>query len=127
MAGMRRSEVSALRWADVIDSTDGDGILVTVRRSKTNQEGRGERGAVREGRRRARPPDAARRYESRAGRPRGAVVGADGVESRVTAHSGRVLRACRAAELLSAQAVTGGVTAAGGHAEPGAEAPRAVA
>ena len=37
--GMRRSEVSALRWADVVDSTDGDGILVTVRRSKTNQEG----------------------------------------------------------------------------------------
>ena len=39
MAGMRRSEVSALRWADVVDSTDGDGMLVTVRRSKTNQEG----------------------------------------------------------------------------------------
>ena len=39
MAGMRRSEVSALRWADTADSTDGDGLLVTVRRSKTNQEG----------------------------------------------------------------------------------------
>ena len=39
MAGMRRSEVSALRWADVVDSTDGDGMLVTVRRSKTNPEG----------------------------------------------------------------------------------------
>ena len=39
MAGMRRSEVSALRWADVVESTDGDGMLVTVRRSKTNQEG----------------------------------------------------------------------------------------
>ena len=38
MAGMRRSEVSALRWADVVDSTDGDGILVAVRRSKINQE-----------------------------------------------------------------------------------------
>ena len=36
MAGMRRSEVSALRWTDV---ADGDGVLVTVRRSKTNQEG----------------------------------------------------------------------------------------
>ena len=33
MTGMRRREVSALRWADV------DGVLVTVRRSKTNQEG----------------------------------------------------------------------------------------
>ena len=42
MAGMRRSEVSALRWADVTNSTDGDGMLVTVRRSKTNQEGRGK-------------------------------------------------------------------------------------
>ena len=40
MAGMRRSEVSALRWADGADAADGDGILVTVRRrSKTNQEG----------------------------------------------------------------------------------------
>ena len=39
MAGMRRSEVSALRWAAVADSTDGDGMLVSVRRSKTNQDG----------------------------------------------------------------------------------------
>ena len=37
MGGLRRSEVFALRWADVEDA--GDGILVTVRRSKTNQEG----------------------------------------------------------------------------------------
>ena len=39
MAGMRRSEVSVRRWADVADAADGDGILVTVRRGKTNQEG----------------------------------------------------------------------------------------
>ena len=39
MAAIRRSEVSALRWVDVPDSTDGDGTLVTGRRSKTNQEG----------------------------------------------------------------------------------------
>ena len=39
MAGMRRSEVSVLRWADVVESTDGDGMLVTLRRNKTNQEG----------------------------------------------------------------------------------------
>ena len=31
MGGLRRSEVSALRWADVEDAGDGDGILVTVR------------------------------------------------------------------------------------------------
>ena len=39
MGGMRRSEVAALRWADVADTGDADGILVTIRRSKTNQEG----------------------------------------------------------------------------------------
>ena len=41
MGGLRRSEVSALRWADVEDAGggDADGILVTVRRSKTNQDG----------------------------------------------------------------------------------------
>ena len=37
MGGMRRSEVSALRSADVDDAADGDGVL--VRRGKTNQEG----------------------------------------------------------------------------------------
>ena len=35
----RRSEVSALRWADVEDVGDGDVLYVTVRRSKTNQVG----------------------------------------------------------------------------------------
>ena len=39
MAAMWRSEVSALRWSDVADFIDGDGMLVTVRRGKTNQEG----------------------------------------------------------------------------------------
>ena len=39
MAGMRRSEVSALRWADVAPAAAGDGVLVTVRRGKTNPEG----------------------------------------------------------------------------------------
>ena len=33
---MWRSEVSALRWAD---GADGDGVLVTIPRGKTNQEG----------------------------------------------------------------------------------------
>ena len=39
MAGMRRSEVSALRWADVGESAIDDRMLVTVRRGKTNPEG----------------------------------------------------------------------------------------
>ena len=59
MAGMRRSEVSALRWGDVAAAAAGDGVLVTVRRGKTNPEGRGAGRAVREGRRRRRRPDAA--------------------------------------------------------------------
>ena len=39
MGGLRRSEVGALEWRDVTDATDGGGVLVTVRTSKTNQEG----------------------------------------------------------------------------------------
>ena len=35
---LRRSEVAALRWADV-DLADGGDVVVTVRRSKTNQSG----------------------------------------------------------------------------------------
>ena len=31
--------MSTLRWADVAAAADGGGVLVTVRRSKTNQEG----------------------------------------------------------------------------------------
>ena len=37
--GLRRSEAAALTWADVQDATDGAGILVRVRRSKTDQDG----------------------------------------------------------------------------------------
>ena len=39
MGGLRRAEVSALEWRDVSDASDGDGVLLTVRTSKTNQEG----------------------------------------------------------------------------------------
>ena len=31
--------MSALRWSDVDDAADVDGVLVTVHRGKTNQEG----------------------------------------------------------------------------------------
>ena len=37
--GLRRSEAAALRWADVQDATDGRGVLVYIRRSKTDQDG----------------------------------------------------------------------------------------
>ena len=103
MGGLRRSEVAALRWADVTDARDGDGVLLTVRTSKTNQTGdaadvrylkNGAANAIRTVR--AARPDAA---------PTDRVVGlsplqiqrrftaaarAAGIEARVTAHSGRV-------------------------------------
>ena len=103
MGGLRRSEVSALEWRDVSDARDGDGVLLTVRTSKTNQEGdaadvrylkNGAAKAIRTVR--ADRPDAA---------PTDRVVGlsplqiqrrftaaarAGGIEARVTAHSGRV-------------------------------------
>ena len=103
MGGLRRSEVSALEWRDVADASDGDGVLLTVRTSKTNQEGdaadvrylkNGAAKAIRTVR--ADRPDAA---------PTDRVVGlsplqiqrrftaaarAAGIEARLTAHSGRV-------------------------------------
>ena len=103
MGGLRRSEVAAVRWADVTDARDGDGVLLTVRTSKTNQEGdaadvrylkNGPANAIRT--LRAADADAA---------PTDRVVGlsplqiqrrftaaarAAGIEARVTAHSGRV-------------------------------------
>ena len=103
MGGLRRSEVSALEWRDVADASDGDGVLITVRTSKTNQEGdtadvrylkNGAAKAIRTVRA-ARPDDA----------PTDRVVGlsplqvqrrftaaarAAGIEAHLTAHSGRV-------------------------------------
>ena len=103
MGGLRRSEVSALEWRDVSDASDSDGVLITVRTSKTNQEGdtadvrylkNGPAKAIRTVR--ADRPDAA---------PTDRVVGlgslqiqrrftaaarAAGIEARLTAHSGRV-------------------------------------
>ena len=97
----RCAEVSALEWRDVSDARDGDGVLITVRTSKTNQEGdtadvrylkNGAANAIRT----LRAADAA---------PTDRVIGlsplqiqrrftaaarAAGIEARVTAHSGRV-------------------------------------
>ena len=103
MGGLRRSEVAAVRWADVTDARDGDGVLLTVRTSKTNQEGDAadvrylKNGAAKAIRTlRAADADAA---------PTDRVIGlsplqiqrrftaaarAAGIEARVTAHSGRV-------------------------------------
>ena len=103
MGGLRRSEVSALEWRDVSDARDGDGVLLTVRTSKTNQEGDAadvrylKNGAAKAIRTlRAADADAA---------PTDRVIGlsplqiqrrftaaarAAGIAARVTAHSGRV-------------------------------------
>ena len=101
MAGMRRSEVSARRWADVADAADGDGVLVTVRRSKTNQEGEvrdvrfvkgGVARAIRTLRAAANPAPAVRVVPLSPKMVRlqfQAAARAGGVE-HVTAHSGRV-------------------------------------
>ena len=121
MAGMRRSEVSALHWADVADAADGDGVLVTVRRSKTNQEGEttdvrfvkgGVARAIRTLRAAASPGPADRVVplsSKMVGLRFQAAARAAGVE-RVTAHSGRV---GLASELTSRGASTTDVMLAG--------------
>ena len=121
MAGMRRSEVSALHWADVAAAADGDGVLVTVRRSKTNQEGEttdvrfvkgGVARAIRTLRAAATPGPADRVVPlspKMVGLRFQAAARAAGVE-RVTAHSGRV---GLASELTSRGASTTDVMLAG--------------
>ena len=121
MAGMRRSEVSALRWADVAEVAAGDGMLVTVRRGKTNPEGgttdvRFVKGGVARAIRTLRAA-ASSGPEDRVGPLSPKMVGlrfqpagrAAGVE-HVTAHSGRV---GLASELASRGASTTDVMLAG--------------
>ena len=122
MAGMRRSEVSALRWAAVADAADGDGILVTVRRSKTNQEGdvndvRFVKGGVARAIRALREttnPEPGDRVVPLSPQMIGlrftAAAAAAGVDRRVTAHSGRI---GLASELTSRGASTTDVMLAG--------------
>ena len=88
-------------WADVVDSTDGDGLLVTVRRSRTNQEGevndvRFVQDSVARALRTLRAatsPEPGDRVVPLSAQMIGlrftAAARAAGVESRVTAHSGR--------------------------------------
>ena len=120
MAGMRRSEVSALRWDAVADAADG--ILVTVRRSKTNQEGetrdvRFVKGGVARAIRALREttnPEPGDRVVPLSPQMIGlrftAAAAAAGVERRMTAHSGRV---GLASELTSRGASTTDVMLAG--------------
>ena len=122
MAGLRRSEVAALRWADMADSGDADGILVTVRRSTTNQDGETndvrylKNGVARVIRalRSAVSPEPADRVVLLSPQMIGlrftAAARAAGLERRVTAHSGRV---GLASELTSRGASTTDVMLAG--------------
>ena len=122
MGGMRRAEVAALRWADIEDAPDADGILVTVRRSKTNQTGdthdvrylkSGPARAVR-ALRAALSPEPADRVVPLSPQMVGlrftAAAVAAGLERRITAHSGRV---GLASELTARGASTADVMRAG--------------
>ena len=103
MGGLRRSEVSALEWRDVADASDGDGVLLTVRTSKTNQEG--DAADVRYLKNGAAKAIRTLRAAAAAAAPTDRVIGlsplqiqrrftaaarAAGIEARLTAHSGRV-------------------------------------
>ena len=101
--GLRRSEVAALRWSDVEAATDGNGLLVTVRTSKTNQDGgavdirylkNGAAAALRKLREHRSPDDSDLVFDGLSaqsiGNRFGAAAAAAGIEPRLTAHSGRV-------------------------------------
>ena len=107
---LRRSEAAALKWADIADATDGGGVRITVRTSKTNQAGErndvrylknGSAAAVRALRDRRtvqasgmRPADDAPVLDGLNGQSVGrrltAAAQAAGIVGRITGHSGRV-------------------------------------
>ena len=100
--GLRRSEAAALEWRDVVPSATEDAMLVTVRRSKTDQEGtatdvrylkKGPAAAVL-ALRPAEVDPTARVFGGLTPRSLGrrftAVAQAAGIAARLTAHSGRV-------------------------------------
>ena len=108
--GLRRSEAAALRWADVQDAADGRGIVVYVRRSKTDQDGtaadvrylkNGCAAALRQLRDRLTVQRSGLRPDGTAqvlggingqsiARRLTAAASAAGVDGRITGHSGRV-------------------------------------
>ena len=100
--GLRRADAAALEWRDVAPATTAGAILVTVRRSKTDQEGTaadvrylksGAAAAVL-ALRPADPAPTARVFGGRTpqqlGRRFTAAAAAAGLPGRLTAHSGRV-------------------------------------
>jgi site-specific recombinase XerC len=89
--GFRRSELVGLDWADI--ERVRQGIVITLRRSKTDQSGEGRKIAVPFGRTRWRPVTALKHWRDWAGIEDGAIF------RRVDRH-GRVL-----ADRLSGEAV----------------------
>ena len=120
--GLRRADAAALEWRDVAPATTAGAILVTVRRSKTDQEGTaadvrylksGAAVAVLA----LRPADAAPHARvfggltpQQLGRRFTAAAAAAGLPGRLTAHSGRV---GLASELTARGASTTAVMLAG--------------
>ena len=101
--GLRRSEAAALEWRDIAPAATEDAMLVTVRRSKTDQEGTaadvrylkdGAAVAVLALRPVEVAPPTARVFGSLTPRSLGrrftAAAKAAGIAARLTAHSGRV-------------------------------------
>ena len=108
--GLRRSEAAALRWGDVQDAADGRGIVVYVRRSKTDQDGtaadvrylkNGCAAALRQLRDRLTVQRSGLRPDGTAqvlggingqsiARRLTAAASAAGIKGRITGHSGRV-------------------------------------
>lgn len=126
-AGMRRSEVAALRWADVEETARPGRIRVRVRTSKTNQDGAradwrllvsGFAAALRDRRERVRPADGDRVVPlspAQVARRLAALGRVAGIEG-LSGHSGRV---GMAADLIRRGASTTSVQDAGGWRDPG--------
>ena len=104
-AGLRRCEAEALIWADVEDAADGEGLLINVRASKSNQEGatantRYVKGGFAAALRRLQVEGGPAQGQSnkpvfglagqQIGRRFTATAKAAGIPGRITAHSGRI-------------------------------------
>ena len=127
--GLRRSEAAALTWGDVQRATDGAGVLVTIRRSKTDQTG--DRADVRYIKGAAAGAVLALRGSGPVSDDDAPVLGgltaesvgrrlteagrAAGIPGRLTGHSGRV---GLATELTALGASTTDTMRAGGWASP---------
>ena len=104
-AGLRRCEAEALIWADVEDAADGEGLLINVRASKSNQAGatadtRYVKGGFAAALRRLQVKGGPAQGQAsmpvfglagqQIGRRFAATAKAAGIPGRITAHSGRV-------------------------------------